>query len=148
MTNVFTSKVRVTDDKVGVHKRRYRIIKARSMAKVLDQVNKTTRWGWTMDTCGGLTPRVTLVKNEIFFTDPDNGYETVFPQRYDLETKKMVSVYHKYATKWTFTHSKMVHTINNMMARGYDVSFYCTTTFGHRTVFAKTFVKDMSEDLA
>ena len=147
MTNVFTSKVRIGDNKLGVHNRRYRIIKARSMTKVLDQVNRLTRWGWTLDTIGGVTPRATLIKTEII-TDDGEQSETVFPQRYDSEKREMVSVYHKYVTKWTFTHDKMVRTMNNMLARGYEVSFNMTNVFGYRMVFAKTFVKDVSEDKA
>ena len=147
MTNVFTQKVRTANDGFGVHKRRYRIVKARSMAKVLDQVNRATRWGWTMDTVGGLTPRVTLVKTEIV-TDEKQTYQTVFAQRYDVEKKEMVNVYHKYVTKWSLTHGKMVRIINTMLSCGYEVSFNVTTTFGHRVVFVKTLIKDMSEDLA
>lgn len=147
MTNVFTSKVRVDNDKLGVHNRRYRIIKARSMAKVFDQVNRLTRWGWTMDTIGGITPRVTLVKTEIV-TDDGEQSEVTFPKRYDAEKQEMVNVYYKYATKWAFTHDKMVRTTNEMLSRGYEISFNITTSFGYRMVYAKTFVKDVSEDRA
>lgn len=147
MTNVFTNKVRIGENKLGVHNRRYRIIKARSMAKVLDQVNRLTRWGWALDTVGGVTPRVTLVKTEII-TDDGEQSEIVFPQRYDAEKKEMVSIYHKYVTKWAFTHDKMVRIMNSMLARGYDTSFNMTTTFGYRTVFVKTFIKDVSESKA
>jgi hypothetical protein len=146
MTYLYTQKIITDDNKFGVQKRRYRVIKARSMAEVFDRVNKLTRWGWVLDSIGGITPRVTVSKTEII---PDNGEQSkvAFCQRYDAETKKMVNVYHRYATRWELTHSKMINTTNTMLACGYEVTSHLTTTFGYRVVFAKVFVKDALDDV-
>lgn len=147
MTTLFTDKVRTSDDALGVKNRRYRVIKARSMERVLNQVNRLTRWGWTLERIWGVTPSAIVVKNEVVANDGEQ-VELLFPQRYDAETKAMISVYYKYATKWAITQEKMVHATNIMLARGYEVSFHVTTTFGYRTVFHKTYVKNMAEDKA
>jgi len=149
MTKLFTPKFRLNLSKdehreiYGTEQIRHRVIKARTTAKVFDQVNRLTRWGWTVTQYGGITPQVTITKKELVCLDVA---ETQFPRRYDDETKTVIDVYHKYATKWAFTWKKRVRNINSMLARGYEVAFDMHTTVGYRTVFQKTYVKDMAEE--
>lgn len=147
MTTAFVNKVRTKNDKLGVQSRRYRVIKARSTARVLAQVNRLTRWGWVLENVGGITPRATITKTEII-TDDGEMAEVLFPNRYDAEQKKYVSVYYKYATKWAFTQEKLLSHTNNMLSRGYEVSFNVPVVFGYRTVYVRAYVKDTAEDLS
>lgn len=147
MTNTFITKIRTNDDKVGIQKKRYRFVKARTTKQLLDKVNTASRWGWSLDRVWSFPARATLVKNEVI-TENGERLETVFQRRYDAETKDVVNVYDRYATKWTFTNKKMVEITNMMASRGYNVSFTLNTLVGFRTVFSKTYLKDMSEDLA
>lgn len=147
MTTAFVNKVRSNDDKFGVSRQRYRVITSRSTSRVLSQVNRLTRWGWQLSSVGGITPRAVIVKKELVM-DNENGNQVLFPQRYDLETHEFVNVYHMYRTKWTFTHKKMLDFTNTMSFRGYEVAFHVSVVLGYRTVFVKTYVKDMKEELA
>ena len=148
MTKLFTPKFRIKDehrDIYGTEQIRHRVIKARTMSKVLDQVNRLTRWGWTVTHFGGVTPQVTITKKELVCLDVA---ETQFPRRYDDETKTVIDVYYKYATTWALTWKKRVRNVNSMLARGYEVTLDLNTGFGYRTVFHKTYVKDMAEERA
>ena len=147
MATLFINKVRTKDDKYGVHKTRYRVINERSTARVLAQVSRLTRWGWTMVSIGGITPRAIIAKTEVV-TDDGETAEVSFPKLYDVEQQKYVSVYHKYVTKWAISHKKLLSHTNVMLMRGYEVAMDVGTVFGYRRVYKKIYVKDMAEEQA